>query len=694
MANNVLEILDGDRTGERVAVGDAPVRIGRKAGNDLVLADEKTSGVHCELVTEDGRVVLRDLGSTNGTFLDGKRVTEVVLTPGDVVTVGRIRVRFGDGDEAAPAADDDGEFSLRTLDASRLQKRGSPVGLLVVLLLVLGGGGYWWWTQQGEGPAVRRAVAQRQRDAMVVAGNRLAADVAKCEGDEGWELKAAGLGFRGSADAHTGAGAFSAYVADELADGAPEAGADAATRRGDGFAVMRLAEPLEVFAGRTLTVSAHCRTVGGALVGVRAVVFDDDEASPFRFGTGPRMAALKGWERVEAAVTVPSGCDRLLVEVVAALPGDDAEAAVDDVAVVDGGDPNGFEVKLESGRTAFGCGGAVAVRSADIESPATVLGLAPDRVPAALAPLHGAGLCALSDVGASLSCADADGGFALAVAYLADSGASGLRFVLPAGAGDALMIRAGVDGAFASTGAASEFTAARVLFGSFGTRGMLRFADAAAVRGITGGGVYRISVGADAADVVVNFRAARQEAGSLVRAAQAALAEDRPGDALDTLARVAAEFPMDSAELAAARQLRADILSEQGAALRKLQKELEEADFFDTRGGFERVVDAVDGLRERYGEANVEDLPAARALRGRAEERLAAFGRTMFRAKRERLKMLADAFGDAQQPALQKLVQDYIARHLPEAADEGGGDEGGGDEGGGDEGGRDPRSPR
>ena len=61
----------------------------------------------------------------------------------------------------------------------------------------------------------------------------------------------------------------------------------------------------------------------------------------------------------------------------------------------------------------------------------------------------------------------------------------------------------------------------------------------------------------------------------------------------------------------------------------------------------------------------------------------------MFRAKRERLTMLADAFGDAQQPALQKLVQDYIAKHLPEAADEGGGDEGNGDDGG-----RDPRSPR
>ena len=86
MAKYVLEILDGDRAGDVLPVGDAVMRIGRKSGNDLVLADEKTSGVHCEIAPEDGRFVLKDLGSTNGTFLDGKKVSELVLTPGDVVT--------------------------------------------------------------------------------------------------------------------------------------------------------------------------------------------------------------------------------------------------------------------------------------------------------------------------------------------------------------------------------------------------------------------------------------------------------------------------------------------------------------------------------------------------------------------------------------------------------------------------------
>ena len=57
MANYVLEILDGDRAGEVLPVTDRMLRIGRKPGNDIVLADEKTSGVHCEIAPEGDRLV-------------------------------------------------------------------------------------------------------------------------------------------------------------------------------------------------------------------------------------------------------------------------------------------------------------------------------------------------------------------------------------------------------------------------------------------------------------------------------------------------------------------------------------------------------------------------------------------------------------------------------------------------------------
>lgn len=667
MANYVLEILDGDRAGEVLPVGDAVLRIGRKSGNDLVLADEKTSGVHCEIAPEGDRLVLKDLGSTNGTFLDGKRVTEMVLTPGDVVTVGRLRVKFrSESDDVAAAGGDDGEFSLRKLDAARLQKRGSPIGLLLILLVVLGGGGgYWWWMQQEQQTTTGRTKAQKRRDPMAVSGNRLDQALATCESDEeGWQLKAAGLGFRATGDAHTGDNGFAAYRGD---DAGGEDGA-AATRSEDDYAILRLAEPLEVFAGRTLTLAAYCRTVDDAQIGVRAVAFADSEDSPFRYVSGSKIAVRDGWERVEAIVTVPPGCDRLQVEIVAVLPSDSAEANVDDIAITEGGDKNGIVHKLASGLTALGFGAAVAVRSADPQRPATVLAIVPDEVPAALKKLHAAGQGALSDVGATITCTAEERGFAFEA-----SGVGALKFVLPSDSGSGLMVAA-EDGVFASTAAASEFSAKSVLFGSFGTRGMLQFESATSVRGEPGGGVYGLSVRASKATLAVGFRSERLQAGNLVRQARAAHADDRPGEALDTIAKVFATWPMDSEELGNAQQLRSQILAEQEAAARKLQKDFEEAGFFDTRGGYERVREGVDQLVALYGEGNVEGLAEQRALQAKAAARLQAFDRTTYKAQRERLTALADAFGAASRPGLQKMVQNYIARHLPEAPDEGEGD--------------------
>ena len=97
MANYVLEILDGDRAGDVLPVGDAVLRIGRKSGNDLVLADEKTSGVHCEIAPEADRLVLKDLGSTNGTRVNARDITESPLSPADTIQFGSIEFIFEDG---------------------------------------------------------------------------------------------------------------------------------------------------------------------------------------------------------------------------------------------------------------------------------------------------------------------------------------------------------------------------------------------------------------------------------------------------------------------------------------------------------------------------------------------------------------------------------------------------------------------
>jgi hypothetical protein len=68
--------------------------IGRSSGCELVLADDTVSRRHAELFIEDGRWLLRDLDSSNGTWLNGRRVVEAEVRPGDVLHLGGCRLRL------------------------------------------------------------------------------------------------------------------------------------------------------------------------------------------------------------------------------------------------------------------------------------------------------------------------------------------------------------------------------------------------------------------------------------------------------------------------------------------------------------------------------------------------------------------------------------------------------------------------
>lgn len=77
---------DGTRVDFRVK--GARCVVGRDTGADLRIPVGIVSRQHCEFRLDDDEVVLRDLGSSNGTFLNGKRVTEATLDAGDIVRVG------------------------------------------------------------------------------------------------------------------------------------------------------------------------------------------------------------------------------------------------------------------------------------------------------------------------------------------------------------------------------------------------------------------------------------------------------------------------------------------------------------------------------------------------------------------------------------------------------------------------------
>jgi pSer/pThr/pTyr-binding forkhead associated (FHA) protein len=81
--------------------------IGRKEDCDLRLEHKSVSKLHCVIVKTDGLLLLRDLGSTNSTRVNGQRVRRAALLPNDQLTIAnyKFRVQFS-GEEPPPLPDD------------------------------------------------------------------------------------------------------------------------------------------------------------------------------------------------------------------------------------------------------------------------------------------------------------------------------------------------------------------------------------------------------------------------------------------------------------------------------------------------------------------------------------------------------------------------------------------------------------
>jgi pSer/pThr/pTyr-binding forkhead associated (FHA) protein len=107
MAGPKLQLLFEGKLVAEVPFLGAPIRIGRLKGNDVVINNLSTSRFHATLTEQGGGWVLADLGSENGSWVNGRRVKECRVGPGDRVQIGKhdlVIVPAGGADAQADAA--------------------------------------------------------------------------------------------------------------------------------------------------------------------------------------------------------------------------------------------------------------------------------------------------------------------------------------------------------------------------------------------------------------------------------------------------------------------------------------------------------------------------------------------------------------------------------------------------------------
>ncbi|MFT7617946.1 MAG: pSer/pThr/pTyr-binding forkhead associated (FHA) protein [Planctomycetota bacterium] len=172
-----LRFLNTDRKGEKVAFAGR-MTFGRRSSNSVKLDEKGVSGNHSEFIPESGDWIARDLGSTNGTLVNGEPAVEAHLAAGDRVRIGTVEFVFGLGDnegdgalvataimEEVPLEEE--IFAISEANMKRKQKTATVLWL--VFIVAIGGAGGWWLTQGVSS-------SSKTEKTQVIAGNQLGTD--------------------------------------------------------------------------------------------------------------------------------------------------------------------------------------------------------------------------------------------------------------------------------------------------------------------------------------------------------------------------------------------------------------------------------------------------------------------------------------------------------------------------------------
>jgi pSer/pThr/pTyr-binding forkhead associated (FHA) protein len=126
-----LLFIDKNFTGQVCALNRERLSVGRGPENHLVIRDDSVSTKHCEILTHGAEVIVRDLGSRNGTFIDGVRITrQGPVKAGQKVRFGLVEARLqldpGDGPEEEQSTLTAVHLHAKALKDDQARRRGSP----------------------------------------------------------------------------------------------------------------------------------------------------------------------------------------------------------------------------------------------------------------------------------------------------------------------------------------------------------------------------------------------------------------------------------------------------------------------------------------------------------------------------------------------------------------------------------------
>jgi len=107
-----LVLLSEGLTGKTYELKVEKSTVGRVGDNTIEIADPSISSHHAEIILRGNDVVINDLDSTNGTFINGDRISESVLKQGQILRLGMIEMRLESGEPASKRSKKDLDHTM------------------------------------------------------------------------------------------------------------------------------------------------------------------------------------------------------------------------------------------------------------------------------------------------------------------------------------------------------------------------------------------------------------------------------------------------------------------------------------------------------------------------------------------------------------------------------------------------------